>query len=120
MSNGGYALLKWQPDKKVFIDTYFAPHPDNVLNDYYMYCRQPDKLEGVCETALVSVSEMYILKKFAKSKLWHPEVIGISDVLFSTENKTPTVLLNKDEVDGLTKIQRDRFEYVLNLLLKKN
>ena len=79
MKQGGFMLLSWYPEKKVFFDTVFAAHPNKSLADLkslYYKDVSPDFLNtkyGI-RGALVETINIHVTRKFMLSKNWLPKV----------------------------------------------
>ena len=115
MSNGGYGLIKWQPEKKVYIDTYFAPHSQKTMDDYKKYIREPVLLKEVCSTAIIGLSDMPVVINFIQSRVWFPEAIDQGMILFNTEKKRLKILIGKSEFDELSEFNKKSFRTALGI-----
>lgn len=95
---GGFALLKWYPDKKVFFAGRFASHPTDLREDYVgiRTNNNPDLLyeKYGAEFALVEHTRRDWNKIFINSKSWYPAAVGPGTILYAYEAEFP----NKDYV----------------------
>jgi hypothetical protein len=115
MSVGGFLLLHWYPKKKVYIDTYFAPHPKRVFNDYKKYITNPTLLKNICSTAIFPITEINVIKNFLKHG-WYPEIIDQGCVLLTTKKiLNCKVVINHKIADNMSDIHKTRFKEIMSL-----
>ncbi|WP_148214639.1 tetratricopeptide repeat protein [Desulforapulum autotrophicum] len=118
--NGGYLLYRWFPEKKVFIDGFFAPHTKEVFDAFYRIqfdkSYNPDSLfsEFGIEIALVPYSTPDINNKFLFSENWYPVYVDTGSFLylyqpdFAKQVSVPRILTTAGEIENLPQEFRSR------------
>ncbi len=127
--NGGYLLYKWYPEKKVFIDGFFAPHPYSLFLDYGNCIKgktDPDvfhKKYGV-ELAVIDQIRRPLHKQFLKSDNWHARFIDQGSVVYGYQPDdtlvTPTPAILTPEQQILKLPVKFRTLFARNLLMIQN
>jgi len=101
IETGSYCVLRWNFEKQVFLDGFFAPHPPAVWNAYHAAMRQGDlhPLEenfGIRLAILPTTSPKWV-DLFLKARNWAPIALGNGTVVFAHRSVnlsgTPPVLL---------------------------
>jgi len=91
MVTGSYALLNWKDQKKVFIDAFFAPHPNALWSDYYeapkTHEMTPLENYGI-QLALIENSRLDWQNLFLMAPLWRPIAIGLGATLYQKQEDT--------------------------------
>lgn len=87
VNNGGFLLKDWYPDKKVFIDGFFAPHRGTPLKAYQsvLFGSDPDELVrrlGL-KLAVVNLFDIKWFLLFNRAPNWYPEALDEGMVLFT-------------------------------------
>ena len=117
--SGSFALFKWYPGKKVFIDGFFAPHPFSLWKDYkeVTTSQNPDLLHdryGV-ELALVEHDRSDWNMTFLNGKSWQPVAIGLGDVLYryqpNRSSEMPVLFFELPEVGRMPRYFRQTLAY---------
>lgn len=121
MTNGGYLLYKWYPDKKVFIDTFFSPHKEITFvyqkilqfhknsNPDYLY-----QTYGV-ESAVVDFFNHNINKAFLKHPKWNVRYIDSGSYVFVRSEADADVLCTVDDIKQLPWLYKRLFANYLFL-----
>jgi hypothetical protein len=117
--SGSFALFKWYPNKKVFIDGFFAPHPFSLWQDYKEVRRleNPNLLHDRygAELALVEHDRFDWNVTFLNSNSWQPVAIGLGDVLYryqaNRSSKMPVLLFKLPEVAQMPPHFRQKLAY---------
>ena len=86
ITNGGYLLHRWFPEKRVFVDGFFAPHQGLAFEAYQapLLQQNPDLLfekQGI-RRAIVTHRDLAWLSLFSTSKNWYPESIDLGMMVF--------------------------------------
>ncbi len=93
ISSGGYLLKHFYPNKRVFVDGFFAPHMGRSFATYRsaLMERNPDILFETFEIehALVSHRDVEWLTVFSASEHWYPLAVDEGMVLFSRCTELP-------------------------------
>ena len=132
--NGGYLLYKWMPDKRVFVDGFFAPHRKEVFQDLKLLRKKaisPDvmlKKYGT-DVALVDQASGSVIMAFMRSENWFPRYIDDGQIVFVHHAEhgsmipIPEILFDKFEYQKTTGFFRERLatysHVILNALIKK-
>jgi hypothetical protein len=117
--SGSFALFKWYPNKKVFIDGFFAPHPSALWRDYkeVRQLQNPNLLHDRygAELALIENDRSDWNMTFLNGNSWQPIVIGLGDVLYcykpNRSSNTPILLFNLPEVKRMPPHFRQALAY---------
>ncbi len=131
---GGYLLLRWFPEKKVFVDGYFGSHSPDVLYDYAKLQRgeiEPDDLYyryGI-QIALVEHYKHTVNASFMKAANWLPIAIDEGLILYSYEKDVnsdppiPKILIEVKAMQDIPFFYReymgDKLVSFVNALLDK-
>ncbi len=110
MSSGGYLLYRWFPEKKVFVDGFFAPHQPLVLEHLYSLGRKgtnPDFLydEYGIDVAIAEHTRGSVLMTFFNSENWYVKYMDTGMVCFvykpdfQSNIELPEILINPDEME---------------------
>lgn len=110
---GSYASLLWK-NKKVFIDSFFAPHPNELWKDYNALLETNDEtlLDGHhVSIALVENSRLDWQSFFLNAPSWRPVALGKGVTLYGKENlisaETPIeILFDHAEIASLAPTER--------------
>ena len=111
---GSYASLLWKDQKKVFIDSFFAPHPNELWKDYGALLETDDStlLDSYdVSIALVENSRLDWQSFFLKAPAWRPIAIGKGVTLYgkqdllSAEARTE-ILFDGSEIASLAPTER--------------
>ncbi|MBX9742959.1 MAG: DUF2339 domain-containing protein [Chthoniobacterales bacterium] len=85
MVTGSYASFLWKNDKKVFIDSFFAPHPSTLWSDYKtaVSTHNSSLLDhyGV-QVAIVENSNLSCQALFLTSQDWRPVAISLGATVY--------------------------------------
>ena len=107
MATGSYAALAWQGEKKVFIDSFFAPHPNTLWHDYNTVLSTQDcsifDQYGI-QTALLENSRSDWQNIFFNDEGWRPVAIGLGATVYAKQNMLPAntpvkILFTQTQVD---------------------
>jgi len=112
MSTGGYLLYKWYPEKKVFVDGFFAPHESKVMEHLQLMTKQgtdPDFLytEYGIDVALVEHTRGSVSKTFFNSENWYVRYVDTGMICFvykpdfDSDIQLPEVWIDPDEIKCL-------------------
>jgi len=112
MSTGGYLLYKWYPEKKVFIDGFFAPHKRTVFEHLYALKNEetnPDFLyeQYGIDVALVEHTRGSVSKTFFNSENWYVKYMDLGMICFvyqpDFENiiAMPDIWIHNNDIKGL-------------------
>jgi len=118
MRLGGYLLYRWFPRKRVFVDSFFAPHTDRVMfHDKLLRMDQvnPDFLhpEYGIDLALVDYATGNLFKSFSKSDNWYIRYMDLGMICFAyrpdfdADIPVPRLLFDQKELDGLPVFYRE-------------
>lgn len=111
---GSYASLLWKEQKKVFIDSFFAPHPNKLWKDYEALGAEQDSslLDRYdVQIALVENSRLDWQNFFLNAPAWRPIAIGKGVTLYGKQNlisaEAPTeILFDRSEIASLALTER--------------
>lgn len=117
ISTGSYALYHWYPNKKVFIDGFFAPHDPQEYRDSLRILRRtedPDILyrKYQIEVALLENTRDNFARSLRDSENWYPVAIGLGTTVFQylpdapADDFTPLVLFDIYQVSHLPETNR--------------
>ena len=117
--SGSFALLEWYPNKKVFIDGFFSPHPFSLWRDYQRATtlQIPDLLHDRygAELALVEHERFDWNTTFLNGLSWQPAAISLGDVLYRYQpgrpSEMPLLLFNLHEVGQMPPYFRERLAF---------
>jgi len=107
IETGSYCLLRWNFEKPVFLDGFFAPHQSTVWDAYHSALRRRDlkPLEhqfGI-RLAIVPTTSPHWVERFRRDRNWNAIAIGAGSVVFahdsiSLEGRSPKVFLNSGDL----------------------
>ncbi len=111
---GSYASLLWKEQKKVFIDAFFAPHPNELWNDYNSLIKTDDSIlldRYHVSLALIENSRVDWQSFFLNAPEWRVIAIGKGVTLYGKEDLvsagTPIeMLFDPAEVESLAPTER--------------
>lgn len=111
---GSYASFLWKNEKKVFIDAFFAPHPNELWKDYNSLLETKDETlldRYDVQIALVENSRLDWQSLFLNAPAWRPLAIGKGVTLYGKQNlvsaTTPTeILFDHTDVASLAPTER--------------
>ena len=111
---GSYASLLWKEQKKVFIDSFFAPHPNELWKDYEALGSEQDSslLDRYdVQIALVENSRLDWQNLFLNAPAWRSLAIGKGVTLYGKQNllsaDTPIeILFDHSEISSLSPTER--------------
>ncbi len=112
---GSYALLKWGPDRRVFIDGFFGPHPRRLWREYLL-ARTEGRLAPLHEKygvqlALIEHTRRDWIKVFNADADWRPAAIGPGCMVYAHRTAAlpvrPELLFTDAEVATLAPIFRE-------------
>ena len=116
IETGSYCVLRWNFEKQVFLDGFFAPHPPAVWNAYHAAMRQSDlrPLEenfGIRLAILPTTSPKWV-DLFLKAKNWAPIALGNGTVVFAHRSvnlagKSPALLASAPALQQTTHYYRE-------------
>jgi hypothetical protein len=116
IETGSYCVLRWNFEKQVFLDGFFAPHPPAVWNAYHAAMRQSDlrPLEekfGIRLAILPTTSPKWV-DLFLKANNWAPIALGNGTVVFAHRSvnltgKSPALLASAPALQQTTHYYRE-------------
>ncbi|MCX6973027.1 MAG: hypothetical protein NTZ94_01800 [Verrucomicrobia bacterium] len=116
IETGSYCVLRWNFEKQVFLDGFFAPHPPAVWNAYHAAMRQSDlrPLEekfGIRLAILPTTSPKWV-DLFLKAKNWAPIALGNGTLVFAHRSvnltgKSPALLASAPALQQTTHYYRE-------------
>jgi hypothetical protein len=116
IETGSYCVLRWNFEKQVFLDGFFAPHPPAVWNAYHAAMRQGDlrPLEenfGIRLAILPTTSPKWV-DLFLKAKHWTPIALGNGTVVFAhrtmnLSGRSPALLASAPALQQTTHYYRE-------------
>ncbi len=106
ITNGGFLLFHWYPEKRVFVDSFFAPHSGETFNQFksILLSDDPDLLFrkfGIYR-AIVCHQDLVWMNVFSSSQNWYPESMdeGVMVFLYESDwDKAPQPTLYLDDFD---------------------
>lgn len=118
MSNGGYVLFNhWNPEKKIYIDTFWQPHTSKVQKDYIKYILKPELIPY--DSAIIGLTQPDLIYRFSNSKQWHIECVDQGAVLFTKQPLDhTTVFVTQEEINKMTQAHQDILLGTLRLCKK--
>lgn len=133
--NGGYLLLRWHPEKKVFLDGFYEPHQNHIHYEYLDMLfnqQEPERLlydKYNVSNAILGLNIGSAIRPFVKSQNWFPVCIDEGQIVFSyrpegeNADSLPEILFDKNDVLGLPYqyrilVSEYCFHIVNSLLLK--
>lgn len=111
ISMGGWLLLKWLPEKRVNLDTFWEPHPGYVRTEYIACYSNPNLIKQ--KTALIGFNDIILIQRMCRTKKWFPERIDQSSVLFTRERISLFVDVLPEEIQGMTEIHKKIYATIL-------
>jgi hypothetical protein len=123
-NNGGYLLERWYPQKKVFIDGFFAPHAKSVQQDYMSLInniKTPDYLNQKYDVdmAILDYNSASIIRNFMMSENWYPRYLDEGQIFFIFEPdlsdglRETKLLIGESEYESLTGMFKEQFAKIL-------
>jgi len=114
MVTGSYASLLWKDQKKVFIDAFFAPHPNELWKDYNALLETNDDTlldRYHISIALIENSRFDWQSFFLNAPAWRPVAIDKGVTLYGKQDfisaETPIeILFDHTEVASLAPTER--------------
>ncbi len=124
---GSFLLFRWHPHKRVFLDGFFAPHSQDVFNDYHNLLSgkvEPDFFHGKygIEIAVVEQNKASLNSIFLTSPNWHVRYVDKGMIVYfyepddSSNIPSPALLGDPDGFSNLPDVYRARFAKYLLLI----
>lgn len=87
ISNGGYLLHRWYPERKVYIDGFFAPHRGETFDTYYQTLLQnvadaPNTRHNT-DGAIIPLHQTSWIKLFNHSQNWYPHAMNAGSLTYT-------------------------------------
>ncbi|MDJ0837991.1 MAG: hypothetical protein QNK37_15865 [Acidobacteriota bacterium] len=86
---GGFMLYHWFPDKRVYVDGFFAPHFGPAFDDYKKALEQRDPellyLNHGAELAVIGLTDAAWIDLFARSEHWYPRYMDTGLLVFQRQ-----------------------------------
>jgi hypothetical protein len=107
IETGSYCLLRWNFEKPVFLDGFFAPHRPEVWNAYHAALRNRDlkplEQEFNIRLAIVPTTSPHWVERFRRAKDWNAIAVGPGSVVFAHEllslhGRSPQIFLSAKEM----------------------
>jgi tetratricopeptide (TPR) repeat protein len=129
ITDGAFLLNRWYPKKRVFMDAFFAPHPQRIFDAYsdlhFSDRVNPDFLykDYGIRTALLEQNDRLINKTFMMSANWYPKYIDQGMILyvyrpdFRQNMPLPVFLVKPFKIDRYPAIFEDTMAHHANLII---
>lgn len=107
IETGSYCLLRWNFEKPVFLDGFFAPHLPAVWNAYHAALRNsnlsPIEQQFSIRLAIIPTTSPHWIDRFRRSSEWNAVAIGEGSVVFAhksvpLKNRSPKIFFTATEL----------------------
>ena len=107
IETGSYCLLRWNFEKPVFLDGFFAPHTKAVWDAYHAALRKRDlkplEKQFDIRLAIVPTTSPRWVERFKRDRNWNAIAVGAGSVVFAHESislqgRSPRIFLNAGDL----------------------